>query len=178
MNRIIRILSAFILVLSATAAASAETLLMPKRDGRMGASLVVWGVSTLPNGASFTLDYGDGSPATIGSVSDRSYIAFNHVYAAQGTYTVTLTVGSDPAATVDVQIFDPAALPGGVAGENNRALGVNMAIQDGLRYLWTAQANRASGFPAASTTHWGGFWDVSHAALVTLAFENHGYKLA
>lgn len=53
-----------------------------------------------------------------------------------------------------------------------------MAIEDGLRYLWVSQENRAANFPAATTTRWPGqTWRTSYAALVALAFQNHGYKL-
>ncbi|MEW6321519.1 MAG: Ig-like domain-containing protein [Acidobacteriota bacterium] len=160
-----------------TSAASAETLMMPKRDALTGSAVVVWGVSTLANGTAFTLDYGDGSLATTGTVTDRSYIAFPHTYATQGTYTATLTVGSETA-TVEIRVFDAALLPGGVTGENYRGLRINMAIQDGLRWLWYAQFNRAGNFPAGLTTNWGGYYSESHAALVTLAFENHGFTLS
>ena len=51
-------------------------------------------------------------------------------------------------------MFNPALLVGGVAGDNNRSLGINMAIQDGLRFLWTSQTNRAANFPAGTTTYW------------------------
>jgi hypothetical protein len=53
-----------------------------------------------------------------------------------------------------------------------------MAIQDGLRYLWTAESNRAANFPAAVTTNWGGSFPYAEASMVVLAFENHGFKLA
>ncbi len=161
----------------AASAANAETLLMPKRDTRIGGSTVIWGVSTLSNGTAFTLDYGDSTPVTAGNVSDRSYIAFNHTYTTGGSYTVTLTVGAE-VATTTVQAFDPASFGAGPAAlAANRSLGINMAIQDGLRYLWVSQSNRAGGFPAAATTNWGNSFPYADAALIVLAFENHGYKL-
>lgn len=164
--------SALLISLGASTA-SAETLLMPKRDFLMGASEVVWGVTTLPNGTAFTLDYGDGSPDTVGNVVDQSYIAFNHTYAISGTFTVTLTVGAE-VATVDVNVYNGALL----SAFDLRGLNINRTIQNGLRYLWTSQASRAANFPAGTTTNWGGFgFSASHAALVTLAFQNHGYRL-
>ena len=170
-------LAALILLVASTAAL-ADTLLMPKRDGTRGQPLVVWGVTTQPNGVAFTLEYGDGLQTT-GNVTDRSYIAFQHTYANAGTYTVRLTIGAEQT-TVDVRIFDPATLPGGVAGEAARGLKINMAIEDGLRYLWTSQSSRAANFPSVSTTFWnqGAANPQQWTALVALAFENHGYRLA
>lgn len=157
----------------AATTASAETLLMPKRDFLMGASEVVWGVTTLANGTPFTLDYGDGSADTVGNVTDRSYIAFNHTYAISGTFTVTLTVGAE-VATVVVNVYNGALL----SAFDLRGLNINRTIQDGLRFLWTSQVSRAANFPASVQTNWGGGgFSSSHAALVTLAFQNHGYRL-
>lgn len=165
-------------------AASAETLLMPKRDARTTAPVVVWGVTTQANGtATCTLDFGDSTSASCGPVVDRSYIATTHTYPVQGTYTVTLTVGagaSAETATTTIQVFDPALFAdGGAAGDNNRSLGINMAIQDGLRYLWTSQVNRAANFPAGTTTNWNDTFSFPYAdtSLAVLAFENQGYKI-
>ncbi|MEQ1730432.1 MAG: PKD domain-containing protein, partial [Vicinamibacterales bacterium] len=152
--------------------ATAETLLMPKRDGLKNASMVVWGVSTLPNGTAFSLDYGDATAPTVGNVGDRSYINFNHTYAAAGNYDVTLTVGAE-SATVRVQIFDSALL----TADQLRSLKINMAIEDGLRYFWQGQAGRAGNFPANVQTNWGGDL-TADTALIVLAFENHGYTLS
>ncbi len=150
--------------------ASAETLLMPKREGRMGVPVVVWGITTLPNGTAFTLDFGDGSQQA-GNVADRSYIAFQHTYATAGTKKITLTVGGDPTASELIDIFDPAV----ISAFDNRALGINMAIQDGLRYLWTVSANRTT-FDTNNQTSWT-FGGRAYTALTVLAFENHGYLL-
>ncbi|TPW12862.1 MAG: hypothetical protein FD127_2387, partial [Acidimicrobiaceae bacterium] len=176
MTQMLRAALTAMMLLTAVSAATADTLLMPKRDGIKNTTMVVWGVSTLANGTAFTLDYGDSTAATVGTVSDRSYIAFNHTYTTPGTFTVTLTVGAE-STTVPVRIFDPTLLPGGALGEAARGLKINMAIEDGLRYLWTAQASRAANFPAVATTHWGGTWPQQWAALITLAFQNHGYRL-
>jgi hypothetical protein len=165
-------LAALVLVGVSVSAASAETLLMPNRDFLMGASEVVWGVSTLANGTAFTLDYGDLSAPTTGNVVDRSYIAFNHTYAVSGTFTVTLTVGGE-STTTTVRVFNGATL----TAANLRGLNINRTIQDGLRWLWVVQEGRAANFPALNRTNWGnpsGFRQ-SFTALVVLAFENHGY---
>ena len=163
----------FALVATASAA-SAETLLMPNRDYLMGTSEVVWGISTQANGLPFTIDYGDGSAATIGNVADRSYIAFNHTYTVSGPFTVTLTVGAETA-TANVRVFNAALL----SAADLRGLNINRAIEDGLRNLWVNQENRAANFPAGAMTNWGQFsgYRRSFSALVVLAFENHGYKV-
>jgi hypothetical protein len=164
-------------VFLAAAAASAETLLMPKRDMLQGASEVVWGVSTQANGTAFTLDFGDGASVsgTLGVAGqERSYIRFNHAYALTGPYTVTLTVGAE-VATVQVNVH---SFPAG--SFELRALNKNRAIQDGLRYLWFSQNNREGAFPGTfpgGTTQWPGSWPRTHAAIIALAFENHGYLL-
>lgn len=165
-------------VLAATAsAASAETLLMPARDARTTAPVVVWGVHTQAVGTVCALDFGDLSAAFDCTGVDRSYVAQAHTYASQGTYTVRLTVGAETTTTT-IQVFNPALLVGGVGGDNNRSLGINMAIQDGLRFLWTSQSSRAASFPASTTTNWNnsGF-SYADTSLVVLAFENQSYKI-
>jgi hypothetical protein len=167
-----------LLVLMAATSASAETLLMPKRDYLMGVSEVVWGVTTQANGTAFVLDYGDGSAQQTGGVADRSYIAFNHTYANSGPMTVQLCVGAGAAipgctgelASVQVNVYNGALL----TPENLRGLNINRTIQDGLRFLWTQIQNRAANFPASNFAFW---TRQSFTALVVLAFENHGYKL-
>jgi hypothetical protein len=152
---------------------------MPKRDARTTAPVVVWGVTTQVQSAALpcSLDFGDGTPVFNCTGVDRSYIAQAHTYINQGTYTAKLTVGAE-VATTTVQVFNPAAFAdGGVAGANNRSLGINMAIQDGLRFLWTSQANRVGNFPAGTTTFWSNSVAVADTSLVVLAFENQGYRI-
>ncbi len=172
-------LAAISLAMSASAA-SAETLLMPTRDARTTAPVVVWGITTQVQGAALpcALDFGDLTPVFNCTGVDRSYIAQAHTYANQGTYTVRLTVGLETT-TSTIQVFNPALLIGGVAGDNNRSLGINMAIQDGLRFLWTSQVNRAASFPGSTTTSWNDTFSFPYAdtSLVVLAFENQGYKI-
>ncbi|MGE0593061.1 MAG: hypothetical protein AB7Q15_11030 [Vicinamibacterales bacterium] len=160
----------FALVLTASSA-NAETLLMPERDFLMGDNEVVWGVTDQANGTAFTLDYGDGSAPTVGNVTDRSYIAFNHVYGLSGTFTVTLTVGAE-VATTTVQVYNGGLL----TATELRNLNVNRAIQNALRYLWVTQDARAANFPASVTTRWNASsFPSAYTALAVLAFENHGY---
>jgi len=152
-----------------TSTASAETLLMPKREGRMNVPVVVWGITTQANGAPFTLAFGDGSQQA-GNVADRSYIAFQHTYTGSGTFKIVLTVNGESTSS-SIDIFNPAL----ITPFDNRALGVNMAIEDGLRYLWFSQLNRTT-FDTNNQTSWasGG---RAYTALTVLAFENHGYLL-
>ena len=161
-----------LIALAATATvAHADTLLMPARDFLMGTPEVVWGISTQANGAAFTLNYGDGSAATTGTVADRSYIAFNHTFAVSGTFTVTLTVGPETTTTT-VQVFNGALL----SATDLRGLKINKAIEDGLRFLWTTQSNRTN-FDTTPTTSWDGSYPRVGTSLVVLAYENHGYKI-
>jgi hypothetical protein len=171
-----------LLVLMAATSASAETLLMPKRDFLKGTPEVVWGVSTQPANASttFDLDYGDGSAHTTGNfgVMDRSYItpAVPHTFALAGVFTITLTTvngATTETATVQVNVYDGATL----TPDNLRGLNINRAIQDGLRFFWASQNSRAANFPAGVTTTWPGSYPTVTAALTALAFENHGYSL-
>jgi hypothetical protein len=169
-----------LMLLIGASAASAETLLMPKRDFLMSTSEVVWGVSTLPSvvGSTYDLDFGDGSAHATGNLSttDRSYIAFNHTYALSGAFTVTLSVtnGSTETATVPVNVYNAALL----SAADLRGLNINRAIQDGLRYFWQDQLSRSANFPTAVTTTWNGLsYPSVENSLIVLAFENHGYLL-
>jgi hypothetical protein len=162
------------LMLGLSASASwADTLMMPNRDTLTGVNTVVWGVTTQANGVAYTIDFGDGTILN-GNVVDRSYIAFDHTYALANTYTATLTIGAE-SASVQIQVFNPASLN----AFDLRGVNVNRAIEDGLRYLWVNQVNRAANFPAGTTTNWTGIagYNGPAAALATLAFENHGYRL-
>jgi hypothetical protein len=153
--------------------AAADTLLMPKRDALINQPLVIWGVTTKPNGTPLTIDFGDGTAPINTIVTDRSYINFTRPYASAGLKTVTLTVlgpGAPEIAKVDIQVFNPA---GPTALETTRNVNINSAIQNGLRFLWVTSANRTT-FDTNHFTSWG---RPSWTALVVLAFENHGYRL-
>src|SRR5437870_13198889 len=72
--------------------AAAETMMMPARSAIKGTSVVVWGITTLPNStSSYSFDFGDGSTPATGTVGDGSYIAVNYTYTNSGPFTVTLT---------------------------------------------------------------------------------------
>ena len=173
----IRLSSIVALVLSVTAStAAAETLMMPNRDMLMGTSEVVWGITTLPDGAAttYTINFGDGVTTAPAAVTDRSYIALNHTYALSGVYTATLTVmngATTQTATVTLNVYNSALL----SAFDLRNLNVNRSIQDGLRYLWYSQSNRTT-FDTNIETAWGNYVNP-FTALAVLAFENHGYRL-
>jgi hypothetical protein len=173
----IRLSSIVAFVLSVTGSAvSAETLMMPNRDMLMGASEVVWGITTHPNGVAttYTIDFGDGVITAPATVTDRSYIALNHTYALSGVFTATLTVtngATTETATVTLNVYNSALL----SPFDLRNLNVNRAIQNGLRYLWYSQSNRTT-FNTNNETSWSGFVNP-FTALAVLAFENHGYRL-
>ena len=161
------------LLLAFPLAGLAETLMMPDRDGLVGQNIVVWGVTTLANGTNYTLDCGNGVITAAAPVADRSYIPVVCNYAAQGVYDAKLTVGAEQA-TAKVAIYNGATL----SASDLRGVQINMTIEDGLRYLWTNQNNRAANFPASVTTLWNnsGF-AYADTSLVVLAFQNHGYSL-
>jgi hypothetical protein len=149
----------------------AETLLMPDRDFLMGTPEVVWGITTLPNGTAYTLNYGDGSAVQAGNVTDRSYIAFNHTYAISGTFTVTLTVGAE-SATAKVQVFNQALL----SAADLRGLKINKAIEDGCA---TCGRRSRTGPRSTRTRRRRGTRAIPRVgtSFAVLAFENHNYKL-
>lgn len=186
-----RIVIAIALLLVAASGAAADTLLMPPRDFLMGSAAVpngpgaagevVWGVTTLPNHTvasptTYSIDFGDGTAPAVGNVTDRSYIAVNHIFPGAGTFTITFEVtngGTTETATTTVRVFDATA----ISESQLKGVNTNRAIEDGLRYLWTAQISRAANFPAGVETNWGGSYPEPWAALVVLAFENHGYHV-
>jgi hypothetical protein len=150
----------------------AETLAMPDREGLVGEDVVVWGVTD--QAGNYEIDCGNGATSGSFAVTDGSYIAFVCNYAAQGTFTATLSVGAE-SDSADVAIFDETLL----SAFDARGVRINMAIEDGLRNLWVTQDNRQANFPASPTTQWQPtFYGSAPTALVVLAFENQGYTLA
>jgi len=157
--------------------AGADTRIMPTRQALKGVNVIVWGNTTLPNGTAYTLDCGPG--AAVGpvnaNVADQSYIQRTCNYPIAASYTATLTVGAE-VATATIAVVDPAvATPLDLRGTK-----INMAIEDGLRYLYQAQANRAAAFLTNQTT-WN-FVTTSNnpnafAALALTAIQNHGHAV-
>ena len=151
--------------------------MMPDRDMLLGAPEVVWGITTLPNGAAttYTIDFGNGVVSAPAAVVDRSYIAVNNTYALSGPYTVTLTVRNGAiteTATVKVNVYNGSLL----SAQALRELNINRAIQNGMRYLWTSQTNRTT-FDTNVQTSWGGIYPNPYTSLVVQAFQNQGYRL-
>ena len=153
--------------------------LMPNRDALSGTSMVVWGNTTAPAGTVYKLEYGDLAEEN-GTVpaGGSSYLAFNHTYSTalpQEGFTATLTIGSS-SATVDIKVTNDVAA--GLTAEQKREIETNMAIEDGLRFLYQSVEN-------LEATHVGGWatvqWPNNHGSVGSfgsmslLAFENHGY---
>lgn len=160
---------------STAAAGPGDVVLMPDRDALQGVTLVIWGNTASTNaGGAYTIDFGD-TTSSAGTVTDPSYIAVNHTYATAGVYTVTMTIGGDTDTAV-IQVFDGGAM----TAQNLRSLQINMAIEDGLRYLYYSQNNRAAAY-TTPFTYWTGHGDpdfyLSYSSLVVLAMENHGHTV-
>lgn len=154
--------------------ASATTLIMPNRQALMGTPIVVWGNTTQANGTADSIDCGNGTVIPGPTVTDQSYIAANCTYAAAGTFNATLTVGAEVATAV-ITVSDPALL----SAFDLRATKVNMAIEDGLRFLYFNQNNRAATF-ATNMTSWsnlGSFYTTAFSGMVVLAIQNHGHAV-
>jgi len=167
------ILMATGLVAIAATSASADTRIMPTRQALKGVNVVVWGNTTLANGTAYTLDCGNGVMST-GTVADRSYIQRTCNYATAASFTATLTVGAE-VATTTIGVVD-----GTVATFAVRAAKINMAIEDGLRFLYQSQTNRAAAFNTNMTT-WTAYTTATNpnafSALALLAIQNHGHAV-
>jgi hypothetical protein len=166
-------IAAAILALAATTA-SADTRIMPTRQALKGVDVVVWGNTTLANGTNYTLDCGNGV-STVSTVADQSYIQRTCNYPIAAGYTVKLTVGAE-VATASMAVVDPAA----ATPIDLRNAKINMAIEDGLRYFYFSQVNRAAAFTTNKTT-WN-FVTTSNnpnafAALALVAIQNHGHAV-
>ena len=162
-------------VAMAAASASADTRIMPTRQALVGTPIVVWGNTTQANGTAYTLDCGNGTTfsGNLGGANpERSYIFMSCTYGSANSFTATLTVGAESASTtvavVDGSVMSPAV----------RAAKINMAIEDGLRFLYSSQFNRAATFDS-NMTAWNGATTASNpnafTALAVLALENHGH---
>jgi hypothetical protein len=152
--------------------ASATVRVMPNRDALKGTAIVVWGNTTLANGSTFDIDFGDATAHATGTVTDNTYIATTHTYNTAGNFIVTLTINGTDSETATVKVSDPALL----SAFDLRNIKINMAIEDGLRFLYFNQVNRSS----TPTTQWhdsgGGLgYGISYTSLAVLAFENHGH---
>ena len=158
------------------ATASATTLVMPNRDALKATAVVLWGNTTQANGTASSLDCGDGTAPVAGPVVDRSYLSRICNYANAGPFNATITVGAEVATAV-VTVRDPVAL----SAFDLRAVRVNMAIEDGLRFLYYSQFNRATTF-GTNLTSWRSANGAenetnSFSALAVLSMQNHGHTV-
>src|SRR4051812_22483285 len=172
------ILMATGLVAIAATSASADTRIMPTRQALKGVNVVVWGNTTLANGTAYTLDCGNGvsTSGTIGAApAEMSYVQPTCNYAIEASFTAKLTVGAESASTT-IAVVDPAT----ASAFDLRAAKINMAIEDGLRFLYQAQANRQTAFLTNQTT-WNSFTTSNDpnafGALALLAIQNHGHAV-
>jgi hypothetical protein len=157
------------------ATASATTRIMPDRLAFTNEAIVLWGNTTLADGTALTLDCGNGQ-TTAGVVADESYIFRSCTYTAAGNVVASLTVGGETA-NVDITVVDPTTL----TAAQQRDANINMAIQDGLRFLYFNQFNRAVRY-ATNMTSWTNQTipnQDSHVwtALALLAIMNHGHSV-
>jgi hypothetical protein len=162
-------------LLTSVAHASAATVMMPDRIALKSTPVVVWGNTHQANGTAFSLDCGDGEALVSGTVGDRSYISRSCTYTVVGTFTATLTVGAETA-TAKVSAVDPVAM----TAFDLRSARINMAIEDGLRFLYFSQINRAANFDSNKTswrTASNESFTNSFSALATLAIQNHGHSV-
>ena len=170
-------MAAAIVAIGATTA-GADTRIMPTRQALKAVNVILWGNTDQANGTPFTLDCGPGAAAgpISGNVVDRSYIqrTCNYPAAIEASYTATLTVGAEVATTI-IAVVDPAG-----NAFNVRNTKINMAIEDGLRYFYQAQTNRAAAFGTNQTT-WNSYTTSNDpnafGALALLAIQNHGHAV-
>jgi hypothetical protein len=158
----------------------ASDRIMPDRDALNGVAVVIWGTTTEADGTAYSLDFGDGSPALAGVVNgaSQSYIAATHTYttALQAEeFTATLTIGGNAPVAAKIAVFNSGA--GSWSQLQWEDVANNVAIHDGLRYLYWAtdsrEARHDAGWPEAT---WSGH--IAYTSMAALAFENHGYTPA
>lgn len=146
---------------------------MPDRQALNDEAVTIWGNTDGLGAGATTYEWDiddDGTPEYLGDVTNPHQIpvdGVSHLYATTGTYTATLIVYDD-AVEVDrdsvvIEVFDPTAL----SPEDLRVVNVNMAIEDGLRYLYRTQSAGGSWSDQGYT--------VGPTAEAVLAFENQGY---
>ncbi|MEO0017963.1 MAG: hypothetical protein RLZZ522_1246 [Verrucomicrobiota bacterium] len=115
-------------------------------------------------------DFGDGSPTAAGTVTNMNVIQATHAYVSAGNpvYTATLTVhntstGESAEAKYYVKM-EPKTLP----------VEVNIAIDEGLWYLWKSGGRYAGGQFAWNNASYGNHYGNTTASAVQ-AFESQGH---
>jgi len=140
-----------------------EVNVMPDQMAWVGESITVWGNSSL-NGVSYEWDFDDGTPVASGTISDSHYIKEDHTYAAAGVYNATLTIDATYSEQVEITVIDKTSL----TADQQLQGDVNIAIENGLEYLYLTQQNDGS---------WNGAGYLpGPTGFSVLAFLNHGYR--
>ena len=158
---------------------STSVNVMPDQPAFSGQTMTVWGNSNAV-GTTYEWDFGDGTPVVTGSITDGHYIKVDHTYTLGtgvlfDTYTATLTVdkggAGEASKQVNILVVDKTALPTDINGdgtfETELQISVDIAIQDGLEYLYLTQNNDGS---------WSGTgYLLGPTGYAVLTFENQGY---
>lgn len=134
-------------------------------------AIAVWGRAWGGTGAlTYTLDFGDGTAAATGSVTNANYIGASHTYTTGGLKTFTLTV-TDSTSTSVSRSGVIRVIAGPVHADR-----VHMAIERGLMYLYrnytVLDANRIYWSWQASFGH---DYDVGSTSSSLLAFEENDH---
>jgi|GEM_PF-3109667 len=135
-------------------------------------TIAIWGRTWGGIGAlTYNLNFGDGTAAATGSVTNANYISASHTYTTGGLKTFTLTVTDSTAATISRSgTLRVIATP----LHSDR---VHMAINKGLMYLYqnytVTDANRIYWSWGANTP--GGYYVVGATSASILAFEENDH---
>lgn len=108
-------------------------------NAELNVPIMVWGRtwSGIPP-YQYSLNFGDGSPASTGTVSDASFIGEEHTYVSGGSKTVSLTITDDWGKVVTRQAVIKV-LPTPTHEQR-----VNMAIEKGLLWIYQTRKTKDS----------------------------------
>jgi hypothetical protein len=134
-----------------------------------GNNLELWGNVSYDGAGtlSYTWNFGAGEgfvgPLT---VTNRNNIAASHVYAGQGSFVATLTVTDGTDTDSDTVFIDvvPQTL----------AVRKNLAIQKGLKYLYTSRGTIPASSYGCAMNYWNTY-ATAGTGLALMAFMNHGH---
>jgi hypothetical protein len=162
---------AALLATTSLASASTNVLMMRDRPALVNTPVVVWGNTSFPDGT-YTIDFGDTTAPATGTVTDPSFIAATHTYTASGTFTARLTVTSMSAMTDSETAVITVSDPATTNAFDLRQAKIDMAIEDGLRWLYVNRTDQTS----PPTTSWSLSGSTfAGTSLVALAFQNHSH---